>query len=472
MPGEIFTQAAASALVSEPLRAKLETQAITPRSAVEFLNQPIEITPAPRISLDCAALLAPSLSLTPFRRSTHPPQPILPPSNPHPHFHSHLHLDPQPHALPSAHNQLPQTLSQYAIKGPPSASPIFTFKTMEGFLDGGHRARSPKPCGFRMAQHTAMGDSRNMSRFGGLNCGGPTPGSSPFEIDSFVSPANPYFTGDRESNIQRLSELLYRSQQDHEFEYLLDFGPTGINANAHRFCSEMAIDLRRKVHGLQGAVSELQSQNARYASSNNHLQSNLNNIARALPVRVPMVPEEKETELKRISQLVQHIPAIITQNNCYVQEIAALRARLISHGIDPHFASDPTTAVHQSTKFPSNGYFGGEFGILFRSFGNLGRCNYQFTKQVPFPAKVPIPTAVREKLKSIVQGDVQLLDWLLDDANKTKFLLVAGLFARLINSEVMVEGFIDKLLVEMGEPLARKAEILDGYCKSRFWPSC
>lgn len=302
--------------------------------------------------------------------------------------------------------------------------------------------------------------------------------------------------------------LVAGAQKEHEEKmgglHGQDLGISSTNPDGHYVCGKVLQDMKIRNVELKAEVQAIRANEEELIHENNAIKGH----ASAMEAALLSIGSQQTIslgdftnmmgEMAHLRAVAEHTGPMVETVNSYQQEIAVLRARLLANGIDPSIIAtpvvparrEPITALSASIqetpvsrslgavsnsvnseqdngRFPSNKFFVGEFGIFFRSIANLGRCNYQFTRQMPVTT-VQIPPQVREKLKVIVQGNEPLLNWLLDDTNKTKFLLVSGLFSRLIQSEVMVETFVDQLIFKMGEAPSEKAKILNGWIQSKF----
>lgn len=314
----------------------------------------------------------------------------------------------------------------------------------------------------------------------------------------------------RDLAIYQNAVLVAGAQKEHEEKmgglYGQDLGISSTNPDGHYVCGQVLQDMKIRNVELKAEIQAIRAKEEELKHENNAIKDHCSAMETTLLSIGPQrtIPLGDFTnmmgEMAHLRAVAEYTEPMVKTVNGYQQEIAVLRARLLANGLDPSIAATtvvparqgPITALSPAARetpvsrsvvagsnfinpeenyarFPSNKFFIGEFGIFFRSIANLGRCNYQFTRQMPVTT-VQIPPQVREKLKVIVQGNEPLLDWLLDDTNKTKFLLVSGLFARLIYSEVIVETFVDQLILNIGEAPSEKARILSGWVQGKFFP--
>ena len=313
----------------------------------------------------------------------------------------------------------------------------------------------------------------------------------------------------RDFAIYQNTVLVAVAQKEHEEKmrglYGQDLSVSSTNPDGHYVCGRVLEDmkirnaeLKEEIQAIKAKEEELSDDNNAIKDRCSAMEATLLSIGSQKTISLSDFTKMME-EMTHLRAIAEHTEPMVETVNGYQQEIAVLRARLLANGLDPSIIAAPVVLAPQEPisalpasiqetpasgslvavsnsvnseqengRFPSNKFFVGEFGIFFRSIANLGRCNYQFTRQMPVTT-VQIPPQVREKLKVIVQGDESLLDWLLDDANKTKFLLVSGLFARLIYNEIMVEAFVDQLILKMGEAPSEKDKILSGWVQSKFF---
>ncbi|RPB06128.1 hypothetical protein L873DRAFT_1785238 [Choiromyces venosus 120613-1] len=300
----------------------------------------------------------------------------------------------------------------------------------------------------------------------------------------------------RDMAIYENSTLLADAQRLHEAEMDNIFGPNLIitsSPEGHYMCGLALEDLEAKNVLLEAEIEALRDHSAlleqRAVGPRPEQNASFGNFV------------EMVREISDLRGIADRVESLVEIAKTAQEQVAVLRARLVENGIDLEIPAGPVTVAEdpqepatpaspdiqaepvsvsavpvapeasssdsvrpseENSRFPSNKYFFGELGILFRSISNLGRCNYQFSRQMPV-TNVQIPPRVRAKLKAMVQGDEELLDWLLDDANKTKFLVVSGLFARLIYCEVMDRCFIENLIMKMGAPSSQRATIVSGW---------
>ncbi|PUU83711.1 hypothetical protein B9Z19DRAFT_1060817 [Tuber borchii] len=320
----------------------------------------------------------------------------------------------------------------------------------------------------------------------------------------------------RDLAIYRNAVLVAGAQKEHEEKmgglHGQDLGISSTNPDGHYVCGQVLQDMKIRNEELKAEVQAIRAKEEELKHENNAIKDHISAMEATLlsigPQKTISLGDFTNMmgEMAHLHAVAEYTEPMVKTVHGYQQEIAVLRARLLANGIDPSITATPVVPARQEpittlsaaaretpvsrsivavsnsisseenyTRFPSNKFFIGEFGIHFRSIANLGRCNYQFTRQIPVTT-VQIPPQVREKLKVIVQGNEPLLNWLLDDTNKTKFLLVSGLFARLICSEVIVETFVDELILKIGEAPSEKARILSGWVQgnpeitNRVWP--
>ncbi|PWW79850.1 hypothetical protein C7212DRAFT_361033 [Tuber magnatum] len=321
---------------------------------------------------------------------------------------------------------------------------------------------------------------------------------------------------ERDLAIFQNATLVAGAQREHEEQvgglYGQNLGISSTNPDGHFVCGRALQDLKIRNAALKTEVQEVKARQEELKHENDAMKGHCSTMETTLlSVGTQQAISLGDftnmmNEMVHLRAIAEHAEPMVETVNGYQQEIAILRARLLANGIDPSITTTPVVPPPQEPmtapagaiqeapvsrpvitvpgpveleedngRFPSNKFFFGEFGILFRSIANLGRCNYQFTKQMPVTT-VQIPPQIREELKVIVQGKERLLDWLLDDTNKTKFLLVSGLFSRLIYGGVMVENFVDQLILKTGEAPSEKTGILEGWARknpdiiNKVWP--
>lgn len=314
----------------------------------------------------------------------------------------------------------------------------------------------------------------------------------------------------RDLAIYQNAVLVAGAQKEHEEKmgglYGQDLGISSTNPDGHYVCGQVLQDMKIRNVELKAEVQAIRAKEEELKHENNAIKDHCSAMETTLlsigPQKTISLDDFNNmmSEMAHLRAIAEYTEPMVQTVRGYQQEIAVLRARLLANGLDPSITATPAVQARQEpitalsaaaretpvsrsvvavsnfisseenyARFPSNKFFIGEFGIFFRSIANLGRCNYQFTRQMPVTT-IQIPPQVREKLKVIVQGNEPLLDWLLDDTNKTKFLLVSGLFARLIYSEVVVETFVDQLILKIGEAPSEKARVLSGWVQGKFFP--
>jgi len=338
--------------------------------------------------------------------------------------------------------------------------------------------------------------------------------TAPRSVPNFGSSSLPNIStasmNGRDLAIYQNAVLVAGAQKEHEEKmgglYGQDLGISSTNPDGHYVCGQVLQDMKIRNVELKAEIQAIRAKEEELKHENNTIRDHCSAMETTLLLIGPQKRVSLDDftnmmgEMAHLRAIAEYTEPMVKTVNGYQQEIAVLRARLLANGLDPSITATPVVLARQEpvtalsaaaretpvsrsvgavsnfisseenyARFPSNKFFIGEFGIFFRSIANLGRCNYQFTRQMPVTT-VQIPPQVREKLKVIVQGNEPLLNWLLDDANKTKFLLVSGLFARLICSEVIVETFVDKLILRLGEAPSEKARILSGWVQGKLFP--
>ncbi|CUS10666.1 unnamed protein product [Tuber aestivum] len=354
--------------------------------------------------------------------------------------------------------------------------------------------------------------SNSMTSLPTPNTSRPTPNRGSSSLPSTTTAGQT----ERDFAIFQNAVLIAGAQKEHEEKmgglYGQNLGISSTNPDGHYVCGLVLQDLKIRNAALKAEVQAAKAREEELKHQNNAIKDHCSTMETTLlsvgPQQTISLRDFSKMmgEMVHLRAIAEHTEPMVETVNGYQQEIAVLRARLLANGIDPSITDTPVVPAPRESmtalldvvhgppvpgpvisvpvsvepeegngRFPSNKFFFGEFGILFRSIANLGRCNYQFTRQLPVTT-VQIPSQVREKLKVIVQGNEDLLDWLLDDTNKTKFLLVSGLFSRLIYSEVMVETFVDQLIFNMDEAPVEKSRILSGWAQNnpditnKVWP--
>lgn len=107
---------------------------------------------------------------------------------------------------------------------------------------------------------------------------------------------------------------------------------------------------------------------------------------------------------------------------------------------------------------PPDDYFSGEFGMLWRSIHNYGKCFYKF------PTDTSIPVTLGDTMKAIL-GNEETVYCVVGD-KRTKLLVVAGILARFLVADVFDDKFFEELFtgdsILKGEDSGMHA--LRGYC--------
>lgn len=107
---------------------------------------------------------------------------------------------------------------------------------------------------------------------------------------------------------------------------------------------------------------------------------------------------------------------------------------------------------------PPDDYFSGEFGMLWRSIHNFGKCFYKF------PTETSIPAMLGDTMKFVL-GNEETVYHVIGD-KRTKLLAVAGVLARFLSVDVFNGNFFEELfegdLMLKGEDSGMHA--LRGYC--------
>lgn len=107
---------------------------------------------------------------------------------------------------------------------------------------------------------------------------------------------------------------------------------------------------------------------------------------------------------------------------------------------------------------PPDDYFSGEFGMLWRSIHNFGKCFYKF------PTDTSIPVGLGDTMKSIFGNEDSVCRVVGD--KRTKLLAVAGILARFLVADVFNGKFFEELFkghsILKGRDLGMRA--LHGYC--------
>ncbi|KAG0637051.1 hypothetical protein HOY80DRAFT_1024064 [Tuber brumale] len=392
-------------------------------------------------------------------------------------------------------------------------------QSLYGLLRAGLNSFSSTPIP-PTSHHTPLNSQNQILSLSYLNSMAslPTPTASRPEHNPENSslPNNPTAAQDKaDSAVYQNAVLVAGAQKEHEKEigghYGQNPGISSTNPDGHYVCGRVLQDMKVRNAELRAQIEAGKAREEGLKNENHAIKDHYSTMEATLLSVGPQraIPLEDFTkmmgEMAHLRAIAEQTQPMVETVNGYQQEIAVLRARLLANGIDPSInatlvAPAPRASIaallsaiqetpvsmpvavlnsvepeEDNGRFPSNKFFHGEFGILFRSIANLGRCNYQFTRQMPV-TNVQVPPQVREKLKTIVQGNEPLLDWLLDDSNKTKFLLVSGLFARLICNEVVNETFVDQLILKMGEAPSQKIRILNGWVgnnpdiTNKVWP--
>lgn len=107
---------------------------------------------------------------------------------------------------------------------------------------------------------------------------------------------------------------------------------------------------------------------------------------------------------------------------------------------------------------PPDDYFSGEFGMLWRSIHNFGKCFYKF------PTDTSIPIGLGDTMKGIFGNEDSVCRVVGD--KRTKLLAVAGILARFLVADVFNGKFFEALFkghsILKGMDLGMRA--LHGYC--------
>lgn len=86
---------------------------------------------------------------------------------------------------------------------------------------------------------------------------------------------------------------------------------------------------------------------------------------------------------------------------------------------------------------PPDDYFSGEFGMLWRSIHNFGKCFYKF------PTDTSIPSGLGDVMQGVL-GDKETVYRVVGD-KRTKLLAVAGILARFLAADVFNGRFFEEL---------------------------
>lgn len=107
---------------------------------------------------------------------------------------------------------------------------------------------------------------------------------------------------------------------------------------------------------------------------------------------------------------------------------------------------------------PPDDYFHGEFGMLWRSVHNFGKCFYKF------PTDTNVPAPLGDVMKDMLGSEAAVYRMVGD--SRTKLLVIAGILARHLGAEVFGRNFFEKILegssMLKGEDSGLHA--LRGYC--------
>lgn len=170
-------------------------------------------------------------------------------------------------------------------------------------------------------------------------------------------------------------------------------------------------------------------------------------VTPAAPDEVASLQQELMKSVRQVNFLTENLRSCQNSLNLRTGENLKLRKYINTlHDV----IGEPTC--------PPDDYFSGEFGMLWRSIHNFGKCFYKF------PTETSIPTGLGDTMKCVL-GNEETVYHIIGD-KRTKLLAVAGILARFLAADVFNGSFFEELFREgsalKGEDSGMHA--LRGYC--------